>query len=79
MPRYRIKVQEGASFEDVLKVARSATEVFVTSEKRRTLSTGDIPEEIKGRLETMGARVTPEFRYEIGRVPGGDGTAGRSG
>ncbi len=62
--RYKIKAKTAEDFQQVREVAASATRIFVTSERRLTLSTGDLSESVQRRLRRLGAQVQPEIRFD---------------
>ena len=65
--RYKVKVSALANFDEVRKAAASHTRIFVASEGRRTLSVGDLSERGMRHLQSLGAQVAPEMRYEADR------------
>ncbi|AHE51893.1 hypothetical protein [Sphingomonas sanxanigenens] len=66
--RYKVKAETFAAFEAAKKVAVADAKVFVISDSRRTLSTGELSEVTKQRLRLLGAKVLPEQQYDGGSI-----------
>jgi hypothetical protein len=62
--RYKVRVPSDELYRKVLILLEQRVPVFVASEKRRMLSTGEIPNSILDRIRELGATVTPEFQYD---------------
>jgi hypothetical protein len=43
--------------------------VYVESEKRLTISTGDLSPELRGQIEAAGAEITREEQYDLDEEP----------
>jgi hypothetical protein len=71
MERYRIKLPTDQAFDQALAIVQGQVPLFVTSAKRRILSTGELPADLRWRIDALGGEVTAEVRYEIERVPAG--------
>lgn len=65
MERYKIKLPTDEAFREALGVVEGRVPLFVLSEKRRTLSVGELPPEIRRRLRELGGDVNVEERYEL--------------
>jgi hypothetical protein len=65
--RYKVKVERSSDFRKVKDAASALTRLFVVSEERRTLSTGDLSEGARAYLASLGAKVTPDIRYDADR------------
>jgi hypothetical protein len=55
--------------EDAYQTARSAlaiarVHVYVQSDRRRTLSVDEMPEQVRSQLESLGAEIVDDVRYE---------------
>jgi hypothetical protein len=63
--RYKIKTTSPDTFERALNLVRqlSAT-IYVVSERRLMLSTGELSESAKADLVNMGARVSRDVQYQ---------------
>ena len=62
--RYKVKTPSDELYRKVLLILEQRVPVFVASEKRRMLSTGEIPNQILVRIRELGATVTPDFQYD---------------
>lgn len=62
--RYKVRAPSDELYQKVLCLLEERVPVFVASEKRRLLSTGEIPTTILNTLRELGATVTPDFQYE---------------
>jgi hypothetical protein len=62
--RYKVRVPSDELYRKVLLLLEQRVPVFVASEKRRMLSTGEIPNPILNRIRELGATVTPDFKYD---------------
>jgi hypothetical protein len=65
--RYKIRTQTDSAFQDVLSLVEGKTSVFVTSPKRRLLSTGDLAPTLRTEVEQHGGRVVVDRRYDLER------------
>jgi uroporphyrinogen-III synthase len=65
MGRYKIKLPTDEAFAEALNVVEGQVPLYVRSEKRRTLSVGELPALIERRLRALGGEVTAVQRYEI--------------
>ena len=63
--RYKVKAPSQGLYRKFLALLQKRAAVFVTSEKRLVLSTGDIPSDVKQDLIEEGAIVTPDYQYDI--------------
>lgn len=62
--RYKVRAPSDELYRQVFLLLDQHVPVFVASEKRRVLSTGEIPNSILNRIRELGATVTPEFQYD---------------
>lgn len=62
--RYKVRAPSDELYREVLLLLDQQVPVFVASEKRRMVSTGEIPNTIMTRIRELGATVTPDFQYE---------------
>lgn len=65
--RYKVKVKTDAEFGPVAAAAAAHTKVFVISEGRRTLSTGDLSKAAMDQLRRLGAKIVPDMQYDADR------------
>lgn len=61
--RYKVKVDSGVNFEKAKAVAAADTRVYVVSDRRRVLSTGDLSDAAKDELLQIGATIVPDPQY----------------
>jgi hypothetical protein len=61
--RYRIRARDLASFHQLRELEKT-TRVFVASEHRCLLSTGDLSEDVIRELRHAGADVRPDYQFE---------------
>jgi len=61
--RYKVKAASRNGFERAKAIAAANSHVYVISEGRLTISTGDLSERAKRELADAGATVQPEIRY----------------
>ncbi len=62
--RYKLTMPSLDSFRAAERVVAAANaEVFVISEKRLSLSVGELSASVKRRIEELGAKVRPEYRF----------------
>lgn len=73
MERYRIKLPTEQAFHQALALVEGQVPLFVSSPKRRVLSTGELPFDLLQRIDALGGEVTPEVQYQLERVPAGPG------
>ena len=65
MTRYKIRTPSKAAFEKILSLLRGQTKVSVASDKRRILSTDDMPPEAREAIAAEGAEITEERQYDL--------------
>jgi hypothetical protein len=72
MARHKIKAIDAEQFRQVRTLAEGHTPVFVTSERRLYLATGDLSLELRRQIEQTGAVITVErpHHLESGRSVG---------
>jgi hypothetical protein len=66
--RYKIKTQNDAAYRDVLSILQGQTKVFVTSPRRRMVSTGDLPGSLRTAVEARGGRIVADRQYDLEQV-----------
>lgn len=64
--RYKIKVPSDKAYREVQETLRAKNvHVFVASEKRRILSTGNISAQLLEDIKGRGATVTADQQYDL--------------
>ena len=63
--RYKIKTRDLDSLRRVEALTRKATRVYLVSSRRLMLSTDEIPDHLRHRIEELGGTITPEHRYDL--------------
>ena len=64
--RYKIKAPSDKAYREVRETLRAKNvHVFVASEKRRMLSTGNIPAKLLDDIKERGATVTADQHYDM--------------
>lgn len=63
--RYKVKAPDLPVYRDVLELLTGRVPVLVASEKRRSLSIEDLPEDCRQEITARGAEVTPEYQYDM--------------
>jgi hypothetical protein len=64
--RYKIKAQSASAYEQARSLLEaSEVRVFVESDRRLTLSTGDLSPGVRQGLEELGVEVSQDFRYDM--------------
>ena len=64
--RYKVKAQDGSSYREILSALAGRVPIYVASEKRRLLSTGDLPEDCRKEIAARGGQVSSDFQYAPG-------------
>jgi hypothetical protein len=67
--RYKVQAPDDSTYREVVNLLSGRVHVFVASEKRRFLSTGDLPEDCLAEIAAKGAEVQPDIRYDMEIVP----------
>lgn len=62
--RYKIKAPDPQRYEDVRRLVESRVPVLVESEKRRMLSTGELPPDLLEEVKRRGCEVVPDVQYQ---------------
>jgi hypothetical protein len=62
--RYKIKAPDPQRYEEARRLVASRVPVFVESEKRRMLSTGELPADLLEELKSKGCEVVRDVQYE---------------
>lgn len=68
--RYKIKAPDLASYHDLLRFLTERVPIYVASEKRRFLSTGELSRDVRDEVASRGAEVTEELQYEAETAAG---------
>lgn len=64
--RYKIKTSSEKAYRDVCDRLRAKNiEIFVASEKRGIISTGNIPATVLSDIKHRGARVSADYQYTL--------------
>ncbi|MCJ8157061.1 hypothetical protein [Sphingomonas sp. LaA6.9] len=61
--RYKIKTNSLDVFRKAKSLVAGETQIFVSSERRLSLSTGDLSAATKAKLINLGARVVPDMQF----------------
>ncbi|HEY0838037.1 MAG TPA: hypothetical protein VGE72_29265 [Azospirillum sp.] len=71
MARYMIRATDADQFRRIKDLVDGRTRVFVTSERRWFLGTGDLPDDLRRDLLAIGARINEEHPHHLerGAVP----------
>ena len=62
--RYKVQAPDLAVYHNLVEILSGRVPILVASEKRRFLSTDDLPEDVRRRLEAEGAQITRDFQYD---------------
>ncbi len=65
MARYKIKADNADQFRRIRDLAEGRTPVFVASERRLYIGTGDLPSDLRRDLLNAGARITEERPHQL--------------
>ena len=65
MARYKIKADNADQFRRIRDLAEGRTPVFVTSERRLYIGTGDLTSDLRRELLEVGARITEEHPHRL--------------
>lgn len=63
--RYKVKAPDLSAYRQILSFLDGRVRIFVASEKRYLLSTGDLPEACKKEIAARGGEVKPEAQYDL--------------
>lgn len=63
--RYKIRAPDAETYEEMRRRVEARVRVFVASEKRRTLSTEELPRDLLEEVRRRGCEVTPEIQYDL--------------
>jgi hypothetical protein len=63
--RYRIKAIDDGAYRELVDLLQGHVPIFVSSPKRRMLSTGDIPVSIRHQVAAHGGRITVDHQYAL--------------
>jgi len=63
--RYKIKAPDLPAYREILAFLEGKVPIFVVSEKRHLLSTGDLPEDCRKEIAARGGEVKPEVQYDL--------------
>lgn len=67
--RYKVSAPDAMIYREVVALLSGRVHVFAASEKRRFLSTGDLPEDCLAEIAAKGAEVQPDIRYDMETAP----------
>lgn len=62
--RYQIRTSDDKQYKDVIKLIRDKVPIYVLSEKRRMISTAEIPPTILQDIKDRGATVVQDFKFD---------------
>lgn len=62
--RYKVKTPNATVLRDVIGELEGKVPIFIVSEKRCLLSTGDLSNHLIQDIQSRGAEVTPDYQYE---------------
>jgi len=63
--RYKVKAPDLPAYREILEILDGRVPIFVASEKRHLLSTGDLPKDCLEEISARGAEVRPEIQYDL--------------
>lgn len=63
--RYKVKAPDLPAYREILDLLNGRVPIFVASEKRHLLSTGDLPKDCLEEISARGAEVKPEIQYDL--------------
>ena len=63
--RQKILIPEREDFKQVVREINQSTSIHLQSERRRFITTEDLPEEIHADLKERGMVIIPDERYDI--------------
>lgn len=63
--RYKVKAPDLPAYREILDLLNGRVPIFVASEKRHLLSTGDLPKDCLEEISARGAEVKPETQYDL--------------
>lgn len=61
--RYKVKARTAVDFGRLREAVAASTHVFAVSERRLTLSIGEVDERVRERIRQLGGTIQPEHRY----------------
>lgn len=64
MERFKIKLPTREAFDTALHFLEGRVDLYVASEKRRSLSTGNLSADQRAMIAALGGEVSAELRYE---------------
>jgi len=65
LKRFKIRAVSREAFDKVRRLVGGQVRVHLVSEKRLTLSTNELPEDIRSQVERAGASVHAEQQYDL--------------
>lgn len=63
--RYKVRAPNPSSYQEILHLLSGRVPIFVASEKRQILSTGDLPEDCLQEIAAKGGQVKPDVQYDL--------------
>lgn len=67
--RYQIRAASPEVYNRVLPLLHKEATVYVESQRRLMVAAGDVDDDLRGRLEGMGAMVRADYEYGMDPVP----------
>jgi hypothetical protein len=66
--RYKVRAPNEAVYWELLNMLKGRVRIFVASEKRHVVSTGEIPTGLLESIRARGGRVTEDYTYQLEEV-----------
>lgn len=64
--QYKIRTPSEKTYREVYSTLRAENvQIFVASEKRRVMSSGNIPAKIRSHIKERGATITDDQQYDM--------------
>lgn len=63
--RYKVKAETLDMFREVRDLVSSEADLLLESERRMVLSAESLSDVTKAKIEKLGAKVGPEYRYDL--------------
>lgn len=65
--RYKVRAPDDASYEELLRslTEDDAVEVLLTSQRRRLIATGDLPEGSRDEIRARGGEISEDVQYDL--------------
>jgi hypothetical protein len=62
--RYKVSTKSLDALLEAKALVEPEARIWVISRRRKFLSTGDLPERLKKKLQAIGANVSPDIQYQ---------------